>query len=593
MPFDGFTIAALCNELNQDLAGARIDRIHQPEKDELVLTIRMVRGGSKRLLLSANPRWARMHLTDTRKANPPHPSSFCMLLRKYLEGGKIQSVKQVGFERMVMIDIEALDEFREWTTRRMVCEFMGRHSNIILINPDSRIIMDAIKKYGSDVSSYREVLPGKLYVTPPSQNKLNPREADYEAFCSGIWSVDEQTAISAALFALYSGVSPFTAREICLMAGINPALPAAQCGEYELGKLYQQVNALLQAVNSGVAQPSLVYDNNVPVEFAAYPISAASTHSFDSMNAACDRYFTAKLDALRLESWKTNLSRNIKLILDKAYKKRFFQEGDLDQARNQEKYKTWGELLTAYAYQLEKGMTEAVLVDYTSGEEIVIPLDVRHTPIINAQRYYKIYNKSRKAITHLQNLMAANQLEIDYLESVLFSIQQAESINDMEEISDELGKNRGSKSKGKGQKTNGPRTVPRRFLSSDGLDILVGRNNRQNDNLALRQSDPGDLWLHAKNIPGSHVIVRLPRSMKSIHDLPDATLEEAALLAAHFSKASQSEKVEVDYTFRSQVKKPGGAKPGMVIYDNYWTIIINPNEPRLEKLLQSETKPDK
>lgn len=591
MPFDGFTIRALCTELDRDLIGARIDKIHQPEKDELVLSIRLKRGGNRRLLLSANPRWASMHLTTTRKPNPPHPSSFCMLLRKHLEGGKVQSIRQTGFERMVEIDIEALDEFREWVTRRIICEFMGRHSNIILINPESGIIMDAIKKYGSDVSSYREVLPGKPYVTPPSQNKHNPEETDYETFCSRIWSVDEQTAISAALFSFYSGVSPFTAKEICLMAGVSPDLPAGQCGEYELVRIYQQVDNLLQTVSSGNAQPTLVYNNNLPVEFAAYPISTA-THTFDSMNMACDNYFTAKLDALRLESWKTNLSRNIRLILDKAYKKRFFQEGDLDQACKQEKYKNWGELLTAYAYQLEKGMTEATLVDYHSDQEITIPLDVRYTPIINAQRYYKIYNKSRKTITHLESLMAENQLEIDYLESVLYSIQQAEGIDDMEEISDELGKNKGGKHKKKGQKVHVWQSVPRHFQSSDGLDILVGRNNRQNDSLTLRQSDPADLWLHAKNTPGSHVIVKLPRTVKSIHDLPDHTLEEAALLAAHFSKASQSEKVEVDYTFRSQVKKPGGAKPGMVIYDNYWTIIVNPNQPRVEMLLKSETIPD-
>ncbi|HCF50411.1 MAG TPA: fibronectin/fibrinogen-binding protein [Syntrophomonas sp.] len=589
MPFDGFTIAAITAELNLALAGARIDKIHQPEKDELVFSIRMLQGGNHRLLLSANPRWARMHLTASRKANPPRPSAFCMLLRKHLEGGKIRAVKQLGFERMVMVDIEALDDFREWTIRRLICEFMGRHSNIILINPETGIIIDAIKKFGSDVSSYREVLPGKPYIAPPGQNKLNPLETEYESFCRGIWAQDE-TAVSQALFSLFSGVSPFTAREICLMTGINPTLPAAQCGEYELGKLYHQVKVLLETVRSGAAQPTLSYQDGHPVEFAAYPISAAPTRAFDSINTACDQYYTAKLDALRLESWKTNLSRHIKLILDKACKKRFYQEGDLTAARNQEQYKIWGELITAYSYQLEKGMTETVLEDYTSGEKIVIPLDARFSPITNAQRYFKLYNKSRKTIAHLEGLMAANQLEIDYLESVLLSIQQAESTDDMEEISEELERDKNGRNKVKGRKSSGPRTMPRRYLSSDGLDILVGRNNRQNDNLTLKQSDPHDLWLHTKNIPGSHVIVRLPRKIKSIQELPDATLEEAALLAAYFSKARQSEKVEVDYTFRSQVRKPGGAKPGMVIYDNYWTIVINPQENRLAKLLQSEVK---
>lgn len=588
MPFDGFTIAALTAELDRTLAGARIDKIHQPEKDELVLSIRMLQGGNHRLLLSANSRWARMHLTTARKANPARPSAFCMLLRKHLEGGKIRAVKQVGFERLVTIDIEALDDFREWTIKRLICEFTGRHSNIVLINPETGTIIDAIKKFGNDVSSYREVLPGKPYVSPPSQDKLNPLETGYEEFCAGIWAVEE-TVIAQALFSLFSGVSPFTAREICLMSSINPALPAAQCGEYELAKVYQQVKDLLNQVQSGAAQPAVAFHDGIPVEFAAYPIAAAAIRIFDSINTACDHYYTSKLDALRLDSWKTNLSRHIKGVLDKAYKKRFFQEGDLTQAHQQEQYKTWGELLTAYAYQLEKGMTEAVLEDYTSGAQVAIPLDVRFSPIKNAQRYFKIYNKSRKTITHLENLMAANQLEIDYLESVLLSIQQAESTDDMEEISEELDRDKGGKGKGKGKKAVA-RTVPRRYLSSDAMEILVGRNNRQNDSLTLKQSETQDLWLHTKNIPGSHVIVRLPRKIKTIHDVPDATLEEAALLAAHFSKARQSEKVEVDYTFRSQVRKPGGAKPGMVVYDNYWTVIVNPQEPRVAGLLEAEIK---
>ena len=284
------------------------------------------------------------------------------------------------------------------------------------------------------------------------------------------------------------------------------------------------------------------------------------------------------------------MGRDIKTVLDKAYKKRFFQEGDMHQATEHEKFKTWGELITAYAYQLEKGMLEAHLEDYQRGGEVVVPLDPRYTPIQNAQKYFKVYNKSRKTLIHLGNLMAENQAEIDYLESVLVSIQQAECTGDMEEIAEELEK--GKPGKDKRQKGTGtrPRSTPRRFTSSDGLEILVGRNNRQNDNLTLKTSDPGDLWLHTKNIPGTHVIIRLPRTVKTIHDVPDATLEEAALLAAHFSKARESEKVEVDYTFRSQVRKPGGARPGMVIYDNYWTLVVNPREDRVEKLLTSEVR---
>lgn len=590
MPFDGFAVAAAAAELNQILAKGRIDKIHQPEKDELVFTIRLAQG-SIRLQISANARWARIHTTETRRPNPANPPSFCMLLRKYLEGGKILSVRQVDFERIIHIDIEALDDFREWTTKRLICEFMGRHSNIILVHPEQNVIIDAIKRYGSDVSSYREVLPGKTYIDPPTQNKVSPLESSYEQFTQLMWAEDEAADLSNALFHRYTGVSPFAAREICLMEGLSPNLPVAQCGEYEFSKIYEAVRRLADEASRGISYPSVIYRLGVPQEFSAYPLASGDVRRFDTMNQACDRFYTQKLDYLRLESWKTNLGRDIKTVLDKAYKKRFFQEGDIHQATEHEKFKTWGELITAYAYQLEKGMLEAHLEDYQRGGEVVVPLDPRYTPIQNAQKYFKVYNKSRKTLVHLSSLMAENQAEIDYLESVLVSIQQAESTGDMEDIADELEKGKPGKDKRKKGTGTGPRSTPRRFISSDGLEILVGRNNRQNDNLTLKTSDPGDLWLHTKNIPGTHVIIRLPRTMKTIHDVPDATLEEAALLAGHFSKARESEKVEVDYTFRSQVRKPGGAKPGMVIYDNYWTLVVNPREDRVEKLLTSEIKP--
>ncbi|MCX5780336.1 MAG: NFACT family protein, partial [Firmicutes bacterium] len=307
-----------------------------------------------------------------------------------------------------------------------------------------------------------------------------------------------------------------------------------------------------------------------------------------TMNAACDAFYLRKLSQLRLESMQVNLSRTINDHLHKAFRKKFLQEGDLSKALENEKYKIWGELLTSYAHNFKKGDPVAVLADFYSGEEISLPLDPRYTPIQNAQRYFKIYNKSRGAQKHLQRLMAENQQAIEYLESVLVAVQQAESPEGIEEIIEELEKEKYLKVRSGRAKANIARSQPRKFISSDGWTISVGRNNVQNDRLTLRESNRHDLWLHTKEIPGTHVIVSVPPSISSIQDIPDRTLEEAAALAAHFSHASASQKVPVDYTFRYNVKKPGGAKPGMVIYDNYWTILVDPGSVRLQQLLDSQ-----
>ncbi|MEN6349187.1 MAG: NFACT RNA binding domain-containing protein [Syntrophomonas sp.] len=592
MPFDGISIRALCRELNSDLLDARIDKIFQPEKDEIVLSIRQVKAGTVRLLISANARWARMQIDSHKKTNPVRPPSFCMLLRKYLEGGKIKAVKQVDFERIVHIEIEALDDFREWKNKLLICEFMGRHSNIILVNPENNIIIDAIKKYGSDLSSYREVLPGKEYISPPQQGKLNPLTASYEEFTQHMWSQAEGRTLSASLFQVFSGISPFSSRELCLASGFDPDTQVEQCGELELSGVFNHIKALLNNIDKGNIEPVVVYQHLQPVEFSPYEIYSirgpAKIIHYPSMNETCDRYYGDKLQQVRLDSMKVNLSRNIKVYLDKAYKKRFFQEGDLSKARENMKFKVWGELLTAYVHQFAKGDIEATVDDFYSGEKTTIKLDPRYTPIQNAQKYFKTYNKSRNALRHLEILMQKNQAEIDYLESVMVLINQAESPVELAEIVEELEKESYLKEHSKRSKNQPEKSHPRCFISSEGLEILVGRNNRQNDMLTLKQADRHDLWLHAHEIPGTHVIIKLPGKSGSIDEVPDATLEEAAGLAAYFSKAGQADKVPVDYTFRANVRKPGGAKPGMVIYDNYWTLMANPLSEEVKKLITIE-----
>lgn len=590
MPFDGLTVHRLCLELTNLFANSRIDKIHQPEKDEIILTVRSPGCGSSRLLISANARWARMHITGRKIVNPPNPPAFCMLLRKHLEGGKIKRISQVDFDRIVHIEIEALDEFREWRPRILICEFMGKHSNIILVNPESNNIIDAIKKYNSEVSSFREVLPGKTYLRPPEQGKLNPLEASYDDFADLMYRGGENIELARSLFRCFSGFSPFSCRESCVQAGLDPDMPLEHCGEYELSTLYQQIKKLLQQLREPLLQSEVVYKQNYPLEFAPYPIHSLAVgkrECFNSIMEACQSYFDARIDIARLDSAKANVYKHIRDILDKFWRKKFFQEGDLKQAQENERYRLWGELLTAYAYRIEKGQKTVSLEDFYSGEKVDIELDPRLNAIQNAQRFFKIYNKSTKTIKHLETLMSRNQNEIDYLESVLVAIEQAESPLDLEEITEELEKEHYFKGKTKKGKASITHSQPRRYISSDGYPILVGRNNRQNDFLTIKQAEKNDLWLHTKEVPGTHVIVKLPPRITSIHEVPDATLLEAAALAAHFSKASEADKVAVDYTFRSNVKKPGGSRPGMVVYESYWTVMVNPRSIDPERLLAS------
>lgn len=589
MPFDGITIRALAQELNADLFNARIDKIHQPEKDEIILSIRQHLTGTVKLLISANARWARLNISTDKQPNPSKPPTFCMLLRKYLEGGKIKEIKQVDFDRIIHIRIEALDEFRDWKDKLLICEFMGKHSNIILVNPENNLIIDAIKKYGNTVSSYREVLPGKEYVSPPSQNKFNPLLTSYDQFVEAMWNREIKKSLSASLFETYSGLSPFSAQQICRLNGLDPDTEVDECGEFEFTRLYTFINKMLDSISQGSFEPVVYYQGNNPLEYAIseipWPASDARAVKFPSINLACDNFYSTKLAMVRLDSMKTNLLRNLKVFLDKAYKKRFLQEGDVTKAHQNEVLRVWGELITAYSHLLKKGDTEATLTDFYSGEEISINLDPRYTPIQNAQKYFKTYNKSRRALKHLEKLMTQNQQEIDYLETVAVSIKQAESIQEIEEIIFEMEKQGYIKGNSQARKKL-EKSPPRCYHSSDGLEILVGRNNYQNDLLTLKESNKTDLWLHTKDIPGTHVIVRLPKGTNDINQVPDTTLEEAAALAAYYSKANQSDKVAVDYTFRFNVRKPNGARPGMVIYDNYWTIMANPRSDVIDRLVK-------
>jgi len=586
MPLDGLFIRTLIQNLDQDLRDARIDKIHQPEKLDLVFNLRK-RNGNSRLLLSANARWARFYLTNYRAENPASPPAFCMYLRKHLEGARIIGLSQPGWDRIVHIRILALNEFRDWSERLLIGEFMGRHSNIILVDPNTGNIMDAIKRYGSDVSSYREVIPGRPYISPPAQNKLLPEAVTPELLWSK-WcqeALDQQ--VSKSLFTAVEGLSPSSAAYICGQAGVNPFTTVEECGEYELNQIYRALKTVIDTILAGENQPSLDRERP-PKDFWLLPMEDEWRPVPDA-NTAVDEYFSARLAATRLESFKVNINRNLTGYLNKLYRKRLAQEQDLAETQKKEHLRVWGELLTAYAHQVPPRATLVQLTDFYSGEPVDIELQPHLNAIQNAQKYFKSYSKARVARDHLQTFLAQTITEISYLESVQVALERAETVDEAEEVIDELIE-QGYMKENRKKKRQRVQAEPsfRQFTSSEGLTILVGRNNRQNDLLTLRKAAAEDLWLHTKEIPGTHVILRLNSGDGDINHVPDQSLTEAALLAAHYSKARESGKVAVDYTFKSQVKKPRGARPGMVIYENYWTINVDLDNPLLTTLLSSQ-----
>ncbi|NLW45286.1 MAG: fibronectin/fibrinogen-binding protein [Syntrophomonadaceae bacterium] len=585
MPFDGLAISHLVRELNQQLAGQRIEKIYQPEKDQLTLVVRQKRGSSQ-LVISINHRWGRMYITRERGANPAQPTAFCMLLRKHLEGAKILEFVQQDFDRVVWLKVLALNDLMEWQEKVLVCEFTGKNANVILIDPHKNIIVDGMKRYGHELSSHREVQPGVEYVPPPSQDKLNPSICDYSMFYRSLWSDSNQsTTISTALFRTLKGFSPATCRELCNLAGVDPDSPVGECGDYELSNLFYNIIPAVIAE----ANPTLVEGANGPEEYFSFiPVRPENKNlvSYDSLNLAMDTFYNLKLAQIRFESLQANISRNVKTLLDKAYRKLFFQEGDLEQAKKGEILKVYGELLTAYGHQIPKGQSKVKLPNFDGQRETEIELLPHLTPHQNAQRYFKQYAKAKKTLARLEELIANNRQEIRYLESILVALDKASTVGEIEEIIDELEEQGFVKSKSR-SRSRPPASSPRRFMSTDGLTIWVGRNNRQNETLTLKTSRKTDLWLHAQGYAGAHVILELPPSINGIDEVPVSSLEEAAILAGYFSQGKDAEKVAVDYTFRSQVKKPRGARPGMVIYDNYWTVFINPSDPRLPAILQT------
>jgi len=573
MAFDGIVISNIVKELSDTIVGGRIGKVTQPEKDEIILTVRNHRTNYK-LLLSSMASMPRLHLTETNKTNPITALNYCMLLRKHLIGGLILSISQPNFERIVVIEIQNLDEMGETCYRKLIIEIMGRHSNIILTD-ENDMILDSIKRIGAQVSSVREVFPNRPYVLPPNQGKANPLTIrDFDTFLQVIRG---QEALQQALYKNITGFSPQMAEEICFRADIHGSTVVDDLSATQIQSVYEVYKVLVEAIKKGDFAPTVVVDaSDKQIAFGAFPISFYQNETlvpYESISALVENFYMNNAIQSRISQKSVDLRKLVQTNLERCYKKLNLQLQQLKDTEDRDKFKIMGELIHANLYQIQEGDTEVTVLDYYhDNQPRTITLDPRLTPSQNATKQYDKYNKKKRTLAALSEHIKTTQGEIEHLESVKYALANALKEEDLLEVRQELMetgylKFRRSKSKKALQKAE-----PMHYRSSLGHDIYVGKNNYQNDLLATKLSNGGDWWFHAKDIPGSHVIVKADGQ-----ELPDVVYEEAAGLAAYYSKDRESPKVSVDYTLKKNLKKPNGSAPGYVIYHTNYSLMVAPS----------------
>lgn len=567
MAFDGITIANVVSELKKELVGGRLYKIAQPEEDELLLTIRQP-AGQRKLLLSASASLPLIYLTETNKPSPMTAPNFCMLLRKHLQNGRIVDISQPGLERIVHIRVEHLDEMGDLRHKTLIIEIMGKHSNIIFCNDDNMII-DSIKRVSAAVSSLREVLPGKPYFVAQTQDKLDALTTDYITFCQAV-SAKPQPAFKA-LYGCFAGISPVLAQELCHEAGIDGDRPAAALDDTDHQALFRAFSDMVNAVREERFTPNIAYTSGRPVEFCALPLKMyGNTVSYGTMSELLETYYAEKETLTRIRQKSADLRHIVQTALERNVKKYDLQLRQIQDTEKRDTYRIYGELLNTYGYSAQPGAKSLEALNYYTNENVTIPLDPTLSATENAKKYFDKYNKLKRTYEALSQLTQEVKSEIDHLESISNSLDIALREEDLAEIKEELTES-GYIRRKSGAKKQKAASKPFHYISSDGFHMYVGKNNYQNDELTFRVATGNDWWFHAKKIPGSHVIVRLG----SADELPDRTFEEAARLAAYYSKGRDQEKVEIDYIQKKHVKKPAGAKPGFVVYYTNFSMSID------------------
>lgn len=586
MAFDGITVAAVTKELNDRFIGARIYKIAQPEADELMLTLKPERG-QFRLLLSADPSLPLVYVTDDNKPSPMNAPNFCMLLRKHILNGRIVSITQPSLERIIRIEIEHMDEMGDMRRKVLIVELMGKYSNIIFVD-EKDMIIDSIKHINALVSSVREVLPGREYFVPNTVGKLDPFNTNLDEFVKTIQ--EKPAGISKALYLSYTGISAVISEELCFRAGIDSSIPASSMPESELCKLHACFSKLMSDVKAGAFNPCIIYEDNVPKEFSAVELTEyrhfektgvnnIKTESVTSISKVLSDYYAKKSSVTRIRQKSSDLRRIVTTLLERNVKKYDLQIKQLKDTEKKDKYKVYGELINAYGYGVEPGAKSFEADNYYTGEKITIPLDDSITPKENAKKYFDKYQKLKRTEEAVSVQAEETRKEIEHLESIKTALDIAVLEEDLTQIKEEMQESGYIKRKGGGKKKERITSKPFHYISSDGFHMYVGKNNIQNEELTFKVANGGDYWFHAKKTPGSHVIVKTEGK-----ELTDRTYEEAAALAAYYSKGREQEKVEVDYVIRKEVKKPAGSPLGFVVYYTNYSMVIKPDISGLEEV---------
>ncbi|MBQ1916967.1 MAG: NFACT family protein [Lachnospiraceae bacterium] len=572
MSFDGITVHALTRELNEALGGGRIVKIAQPQPEELMITVKN-NGGKYLFLMNANASLPLIYLTQTNEVSPLKAPGFLMLLRKYIGSGIIEEVTQPGLERVVCLRIRHLDEMGDEAHKNLYIEIMGKYSNIIFTDDNGKIL-DSIKRVGANTSSVREVLPGRVYFIPAQKDKYNPFEITETMFKEDILRRPHETA--KAISSGVVGFSFVTSNQLCLEAAVDPGLSTAALTTDDKDHLYGAFKNLLDTIENKPASP-VIYSDPVtkkPLEFSAWPLLAYSDsekQDFTSVSEMLYTFYASKNTYSNMKQRSADLRKNVKNLLERESKKLNLQEKQLKSTEKMDKYRIYGELLHTYGYSAQEGAKSIEVTNYYSNEPLTIPLDPEKTAMECAENYFKRYDKLKRTKEAVTIQIEETKKNIEQLDSVLTSLDLAEDEGDLSEIKKELIAAGFIHKNSHGKKEKDVKAKPLHFVTDDGFDIFVGKNNYQNEFVTFKKADPDDWWFHAKKIPGSHVIVKTGGK-----ELPDKDYEIAAQIAAYYSKGRDNDKTEVDYVQRKELRKTNGGAPGFVIYHTNYSITVHP-----------------
>lgn len=579
MALDGIVIANMVKELNESILGGKINKIAQPENDELLITIKNNKT-QYRLLISAGASLPLIYFTQKNKPGPLTAPNFCMLLRKYIGSGKFTKIWQPGLERIIHFEIEHLNEMGDLCRKDLIVEIMGKHSNIIFCD-DKGMIIDSIKHVSAQMSSIREVLPGRNYFIPATSEKYDPLIISERDFKASVCT--RPMPLAKALYMTLTGISPLIAEEICHRSSLESSQSANSLSESEQTHLYHIFSMLMDNVRTGHFSPLIICNGKEPVEFSSVPLTQYQDFTsleYTAVSDVLETYYAAKNAITRIRQRSADIRRIVQTALERDYKKYDLQLRQLKDTEKREKYKVYGELINAYGYGLEPGTKKLDALNYYTNEMISIPLDPTMTPQENARKNFDRYNKLKRTCEALQKLTVETKEAIEHLESIRTALDIALSEEDLVQIKEELTQYGYIRRKHAGKKVK-ITSRPLHFLSGDGYHIYVGKNNFQNEELTFKFASGNDWWFHAKGAPGSHVIVKNPDG----GEMPDRTYEEAARLAAHYSANSEAEKTEIDYVQKKHVKKVNGKLPGFVIYHTNYSMLIDSDISEIEQII--------